>query len=132
MKIRKINESKEDFLFVRGIYREFSKDIKEHFDLVFVELTDKYYHSETSGNVEHTIYTIKKSHEHIGGFDGLKTELTGLLSDVEEMEVGFQHILDEFNGGNLFEDYPLPFKISYSLIRELPTIGLKIHLFYQE
>jgi hypothetical protein len=132
MKIRKINESKEDFLYIRGIYREFQKDIKEHFDLVFVELMDKYYKSETSGDVSHTTYTIIKKLVSNKGFDGLKAYFKEALNDMEELEEGFEHIVNEFNNGNLFDDYPIPFKVSYSLYREETTIGLKIHLYYQE
>ncbi len=132
MKIKKLNESKEDILYIRGIYREFTKDIKEHFDLVFIELMDKYYISGVTGDVSHTIYTIKKAIEFGNGFDGVKSSLKEALDAMEELEVGFEHLVNEFNTGNLFEDYPIPFKISYSLIKELPTIGLKVHLFYQE
>lgn len=133
MKIRRLNESVSDILYIRGVYNEFKIDVKEHFDLVFVDLIDRYYKSNIIGDATHTTYIIEKSSVTSSGFDGIRETFQGILIDIDDIQDGYEHIVSEFNNNTLFDDYPKP-KITYTLIKELSNnsirLGLKINLYY--
>lgn len=133
MKIKRLNESVDDLLYIRGVYSEFKIDVKEHFDLVFVDLIDQYYKSSIIGDVTHTTYIIEKSRTTSSGFDGVRDIFQGIINDIDDIQDGYEHIISEFKNDTIFSDYPKP-KITYTLIKELSgnsvRLGIKINLYY--
>ena len=136
MKIVKFNENDKDLLFIRGVFKEFKSDILEAFDNIFVEFKDNYFISTVTGDHEHIIYTLQKEITIVNGFDGVASAFRIAYESIEDFKIDYRHVVDTFNTGSLFDDYPNPQDINYSLIRTMPStntlnIGIRIHIFYK-
>lgn len=137
MKITKFNEKAEDLLFIKGVFKEFKTDVQEIFDNIFIEFKDNYFESVVDGDYSHTVYTLKKEIEIENGFDSVAKAFKIAYEAMEDFKVDYQHVIDTFNTGSLFDDYPEPHTINYSLMRSMPstkslTIGIRIHIHYKE
>lgn len=140
MKISKFNENKKDILFIRGAISEFNSDVKEIFDNYFVEFLDVYFNSNINSSHStsdlETTYSIYKNINISKGFTSVIKAYGEAYEAYQEFEVVYQHVLDTFNSGSLFDDYPMPKTIGYNLIKGLDNNGLKvgiqIHINYSE